>query len=283
MLAIAPARLARFEALCQRERAPYAVLGEATARAARWWSTTATSATSPSTCRCRCCSASRRACGATAKRAARRSATASTAGRSTCARRSSACCGCPTVADKTFLITIGDRTRHRPGRARPDGRPVAGAGRRRRRHRHQLRRLHRRGHGHGRAHAGRAARRRRLGAHGRRPRRSPTSPPRRIAAARRRQAVGQLDGRRRAPGEDARLYDAVRAVGSELCPALGIAIPVGKDSMSMRTVWSEGGEQRSVIAPLSLIVSAFAPVTRRAPRADPRAVARQGRPVRPAA
>ena len=63
------------------------------------------------------------------------------------------------------------------------------------------------------------------------------------------------------PGEDARLYDAVRAVGAELCPALGIAIPVGKDSMSMRTVWTEGGEARSVIAPLSLIVSAFAPVT----------------------
>jgi phosphoribosylformylglycinamidine synthase len=63
------------------------------------------------------------------------------------------------------------------------------------------------------------------------------------------------------PGEDARLYDAVRAVGRELCPALGIAIPVGKDSMSMRTVWKETGEPRSVTAPLSLIISAFAPVT----------------------
>jgi phosphoribosylformylglycinamidine synthase len=62
------------------------------------------------------------------------------------------------------------------------------------------------------------------------------------------------------PGEDARLYEAVQAVGAELCPALGIAIPVGKDSMSMRTVWRENGEQRSVTAPLSLIVSAFAPV-----------------------
>ncbi len=63
------------------------------------------------------------------------------------------------------------------------------------------------------------------------------------------------------PGEGARLFDAVRAVGAELCPALGIAIPVGKDSMSMRTVWQEGDERRSVIAPLSLVVSAFAPVT----------------------
>jgi phosphoribosylformylglycinamidine synthase len=62
------------------------------------------------------------------------------------------------------------------------------------------------------------------------------------------------------PGEDARLYDAVQAVGMELCPALGIAIPVGKDSMSMRTVWDEDGEERSVTAPLSVIVSAFAPV-----------------------
>ena len=61
-------------------------------------------------------------------------------------------------------------------------------------------------------------------------------------------------------GEDAALFDTVRAIGEELCPALGIAIPVGKDSLSMRTTWSENGEDRSVVAPLSLIVSAFAPV-----------------------
>jgi len=63
------------------------------------------------------------------------------------------------------------------------------------------------------------------------------------------------------PGEDACLYDTVQAVGEELCPALGIAIPVGKDSMSMKSVWKEAGEDRAVTAPLSLIVSAFAPVT----------------------
>jgi len=63
------------------------------------------------------------------------------------------------------------------------------------------------------------------------------------------------------PGEDQALFDTVRAVGMELCPALGIVIPVGKDSMSMKTRWSQGGEERSVTAPLSLIVSAFAPVT----------------------
>jgi phosphoribosylformylglycinamidine synthase len=62
------------------------------------------------------------------------------------------------------------------------------------------------------------------------------------------------------PGEDAALYAAVRAVGEEFCPSLGIAIPVGKDSLSMKTVWQENGESRSVVAPLSLIVSAFAPV-----------------------
>ncbi|NNL06204.1 MAG: phosphoribosylformylglycinamidine synthase, partial [Gammaproteobacteria bacterium] len=62
------------------------------------------------------------------------------------------------------------------------------------------------------------------------------------------------------PGEDAKLYDTVKAVGMELCPQLGIAIPVGKDSMSMKTVWEQDGEQRSVTAPLSLIISAFAPV-----------------------
>jgi phosphoribosylformylglycinamidine synthase len=62
------------------------------------------------------------------------------------------------------------------------------------------------------------------------------------------------------PGEDAALFDTVRAVGEELCPALGIAIPVGKDSLSMRSRWRDGGGDRSVIAPLSLVVSAFAPV-----------------------
>jgi phosphoribosylformylglycinamidine synthase len=62
------------------------------------------------------------------------------------------------------------------------------------------------------------------------------------------------------PGEDARLYDTVKAVGMTLCPALGVAVPVGKDSMSMKTVWTAGGARREMTAPLSLIVSAFAPV-----------------------
>jgi phosphoribosylformylglycinamidine synthase len=61
------------------------------------------------------------------------------------------------------------------------------------------------------------------------------------------------------PGQDEALYDAVHAVGMELCPALGITIPVGKDSMSMRTAWTEKGEAKKVVSPLSLVISAFAP------------------------
>ncbi len=60
--------------------------------------------------------------------------------------------------------------------------------------------------------------------------------------------------------EDARLFDTVKAVGAELAPALGIAIPVGKDSLSMKSQWSQNGDAKSQTAPLSLIVSAFAPV-----------------------
>jgi phosphoribosylformylglycinamidine synthase len=62
-------------------------------------------------------------------------------------------------------------------------------------------------------------------------------------------------------GEDALLYDTVEAVGMQLCPELGIAIPVGKDSLSMKTVWQDDGVTKSVTSPLSLIVTAFAPVT----------------------
>ncbi|MGH8703975.1 MAG: phosphoribosylformylglycinamidine synthase, partial [Burkholderiales bacterium] len=62
------------------------------------------------------------------------------------------------------------------------------------------------------------------------------------------------------PGEDGALYDTVRAVALDLCPALGVSIPVGKDSLSMRTAWQNDGHEKEVVAPLSLIVSAFAPV-----------------------
>lgn len=61
-------------------------------------------------------------------------------------------------------------------------------------------------------------------------------------------------------GEDAKLYETVKAVGMELCPELGITIPVGKDSMSMKTRWTENDQEKSVTSPLSLVISAFAPV-----------------------
>ncbi len=62
-----------------------------------------------------------------------------------------------------------------------------------------------------------------------------------------------------APGQDAALYDTVSAV-SEWCQAMGLSIPVGKDSLSMRTTWREEGEDKAVVSPVSLVVTAFAPV-----------------------
>lgn len=77
-------------------------------------------------------------------------------------------------------------------------------------------------------------------------------------------------------GEDAKLYDTVKAVGMELCPALGISIPVGKDSMSMRTVWQEGNEDKSVTSPVSLVISGFAPVADVRKTVTPQLVTDQG-------
>ena len=62
------------------------------------------------------------------------------------------------------------------------------------------------------------------------------------------------------PGEGAALYEAVHAIGIELCPRLGISIPVGKDSTSMKASWMENGEAKSVTAPMTVVISAFAPV-----------------------
>ncbi len=63
------------------------------------------------------------------------------------------------------------------------------------------------------------------------------------------------------PGEDALLFDAVKAVGMELCPELDISIPVGKDSLSMQAQWHSDGQAQKSVSPVSLIISAFAPVT----------------------
>ena len=63
------------------------------------------------------------------------------------------------------------------------------------------------------------------------------------------------------PGEDQALFEGVKAIGMEMCPALGIAIPVGKDSLSMRTTWNDEGDDKSVTSPMSGVITAFAPVT----------------------
>ncbi len=62
-------------------------------------------------------------------------------------------------------------------------------------------------------------------------------------------------------GQDAALYEAVKAVGMELCPELGVAIPVGKDSLSLKTDWTDNNQPRHMLAPVSLVITAFAPVT----------------------
>ena len=81
-------------------------------------------------------------------------------------------------------------------------------------------------------------------------------------------------------GEDAALYDTVRAVGMELCPALGISIPVGKDSLSMRTKWSDKGATKQVTAPVSLIVTAFASIADVRPTLTPQLVTTEhGQPL----
>jgi phosphoribosylformylglycinamidine synthase len=61
-------------------------------------------------------------------------------------------------------------------------------------------------------------------------------------------------------GEDEKLYRTVETIGMDLCPALGMTIPVGKDSMSMRTAWEQDGEDKAVTAPMSVVITAFAPV-----------------------
>ena len=82
------------------------------------------------------------------------------------------------------------------------------------------------------------------------------------------------------PGEDAALYDTVRAVGMDLCPALGVSIPVGKDSLSMRTKWQDQGETKQVTAPVSLIVTAFASVADVRPTLTPQLITQEaGQPL----
>lgn len=62
-------------------------------------------------------------------------------------------------------------------------------------------------------------------------------------------------------GEDAALFDTVKSVAMEICPALGVAIPVGKDSLSMKTIWKDEGVDKTVISPLTVVITSFAPVS----------------------
>jgi phosphoribosylformylglycinamidine synthase len=165
----------------------------------------------------------------------------------------------PTIADKSFLITIGDRTVggliSRDQMVGPWQVPVADVAVTL----SSFRRLHRRGHGDGRTCAGGRA-----GCAGVRPARGRRGHHQYLAADVRCLTDVRLSANWMAacgqPGEDADLYATVRAVGIDLCAELGITIPVGKDSLSMRTAWTDADGAHSVVAPISLIVSAFAPV-----------------------
>ncbi|MCL7653812.1 hypothetical protein M8371_32810, partial [Klebsiella pneumoniae] len=84
---------------------------------------------------------------------------------------------------------------------------------------------------------------------------SPTPPPKQMAGIKPTKLSATGLAAAGHPGEDAGLYEAVKAVGEELCPALGLTIPVGKDSMSMKTRWQEGTEEREIHSPLSLWIS----------------------------
>lgn len=77
-------------------------------------------------------------------------------------------------------------------------------------------------------------------------------------------------------GEDEKLYRTVETIGMELCPALGITIPVGKDSMSMRTAWEDNGQSKAVTSPMSVVITAFAPVTDVRKTVDPQLQTNQG-------
>ena len=193
------------------------------------------------------------------------------------ARRCAACCACRRSPTRRSSITIGDRTRRRARRARSDGRAVAGAGRRRAPSPPTGFDVYdRRGDG-----DRRARRRSRCSTPPprrawRSARRSPTSPRRRSRSSSRRQAVGELDGA--PPATPARTRGSTTPCapsGVELCPALGIAIPVGKDSMSMRTAWERARRaaqrHRAAVADRDRVRAGH----RRAPRADAGAAARR--------
>ena len=258
VLAVAPAELERFRAICERERCPFAVVGEATADG-RLVVADPAFGNQPVDMELAALLGRPPKMTRDATHARRELPPLETAGldlREAAYR----VLRLPAVADKTFLIAIGDRTvggmTARDQMVGPWQVPVADVA---------VTLL------------GFDTCRGEAYAMGERPQLALVSP-----EASGRMAVGEaitniaaapIDGIGRIklsanwmaaaghPGEDAALYDTVRAVALDLCPRLGISIPVGKDSLSMKTAWSENGSRREVTAPLSLVVSAFAPVT----------------------
>jgi phosphoribosylformylglycinamidine synthase len=256
VLAILPERMGTFAEICERERCPYAVVGEATEEKHLLLEDERTGETpidlSLKTLLGKPPKMTRKVTSVPTKRAPLQTDTVTLKEAAYRVLRH------PTVADKTFLITIGDRTVtgmiHRDQMVGPWQVPVADA-----------------------AvtladYTGYTGEAMAMGE------RTPLSVLDSPAAAR--MAVGEaltnlasapVEGLSRvklsanwmaacgSEGQDAMLYEAVRAVGEELCPALDLTIPVGKDSMSMRTVWDGG--KKSVVSPVSLIISAFARVS----------------------
>jgi phosphoribosylformylglycinamidine synthase len=257
VLALAPGSIPKFAALCERERCPYAVVGEITADG-RLLVTDSLLATNPVDMPVEVLLGKAPRMTREVRSVAKAAAPLATAG-STIGESLDRLLCLPTIADKSFLITIGDRSVggmiSRDQMVGPWQVPVADVA-------VSLNSYD--GYG-GEAMA--------MGE------RTPVAVLNAPASGR--LAVGEAitniiaadiakltDIRLSAnwmaacgePGEDAELYATVRAVGVELCASLGITIPVGKDSLSMRTAWQDAGGEHSVIAPVSLIISAFAPV-----------------------
>ncbi|GAA0367398.1 phosphoribosylformylglycinamidine synthase [Bowmanella denitrificans] len=257
VLAVAPHNLARFEAICERERAPFAVVGEATAEP----HLTLTDShfdnkpvdlpldvllgKPPKMHR-----------DVQSSKAAGTEFDTATIKLDEAAER---LLQLPTIAEKTFLITIGDRSVtglvNRDQMVGPWQIPVADVA------------VTAAGYDtyHGEAMAMGERTPVALLSHGASARMAVAEAITNIAAA----DIGELKRIKLSanwmaaaghPGEDAGLYEAVKAVGEELCPALDLTIPVGKDSMSMKMRWQDNGQDKAVTAPLSLVISAFARV-----------------------
>ncbi len=259
VLAVAPESLARFQALCERERCPFAVLGEATGvrdldvsdrTARRGTGGTAVAGAARQT------AAHAPRCGRTFP--SRRTPLIRPAW--PCRTRRSRCCNTRPLASKRFLITIGDRSVGglvaRDQMIGPWQVPVADAA------------VTLSGFRDFSGEAFAIGERTPLAIIN-----APASGRMAIAEAVTNLACAPVDGLSSVrlsanwmaaagePGQDADLFDTVHAVGMELCPELGIAIPVGKDSLSLKTFWNTADGEQQVVSPVSLVVTAFAPVT----------------------